>query len=578
MITRCSRAGPLLVSSAVARSLKSTASNFLRNETKLMSTSQPFAKDIFIRSEPYREPFDLEGLKSGLVDASMPSDHLETDLDQKFRGDPTSIFKRSEVATAHGRLGSPIIPSVSHSPNVERLGQFIASKDLNSALHTFQKLIDEDENGLSHFTATQCSQLLAMIPLGPIKAPQYWPLAQKIASAIKASGHKLQAHDYARLIECAFKAHDYDSIDQIWNEVQTNLPVSLHSTDLWNKYIMTTCNAYPKFWRQWAGMQVKRNEFRMFKPDETPLAVNDAVRLLGNMLENNIHPNARTYELVILYLCQKGDLADVRSIIWSIWHITTEPNVLRRSRSKYRKQLRPSKDSPLAPTISTLKAVIDGFCMNGKVTEALRLMNRLQKEYRIDISGGSRGGKAIHLWSAVLSWAFITQRPIEGAFTPADTFENVWTIMTEQYGIKPTDEMYRLRGRFFDSNEKYEDLIADIPEILNSGNPHRLEIARRNLQKAVKGIARQGQIDEAVSIVNEWSQALGEFEQVRENLIKYVNTSSTIQRLIAERSPNETNSNTKSSSHDLHDNSIHGETNPFDSNVNKTNSARLDTV
>ena len=299
----------------------------------------------------------------------------------------------------------------------------------------------------------------------------------------------------------------------VWNDAHKN-SVTI-DTGLWNKYIMATCNAYPKFWKRWANGEVKARDLRLFNPGETPVATNNAPVLMQAMIESHVKPNFRTYELLLLYFAQQTDVDSVRRVVETIWGISM----------KSKNDVSPIfKGSHMFPELSTLTALVNGFAVNDKLIEGLYYMDRMRSQFGIDVTNNA----SIHLWGTILNWILLTREP--KGHTPPEVFDKIWALMTEAYNIKPNSLMYRARARHLLSRRDYEGLIADIPQILGSDVEFAAEVASLNLKRAAQGYARQGKVDKALALVEKWAQVGPAFAAVKDKVTEYINTSTLVSK------------------------------------------------
>lgn len=120
------------------------------------------------------------------------------------------------------------------------------------------------------------------------------------------------------------------------------------------------------------GLKLWQTAVTTKKPD------NNAIGLVSKMIENNIQPNAATYELLMLHFAHFDDLSHTESLISSIWGVSLDP-------VDKEGEATPTQGSLAYPTYYTLVAIINAFGSNGELVRGLQLMQEMQNKYKIDI-------------------------------------------------------------------------------------------------------------------------------------------------------------------------------------------------
>lgn len=357
----------------------------------------------------------------------------------------------------------PFAPQA-RDPIVQELALCIHKNDLAGAWDLFSSLSHHQSSysSLAQLNALEWTRFLELFPAGFHESWSSWPRIKHIVATMRALSLDLSPRVYGVLIGQAFRVGQHTEVENIWLEAQQRHGLdgqTLLDVDTWNKYILATCNCDARCWYD-NNRKIPSRSY------------NDATVLLEEMQRIGLSPNCRTYELLILYFAHEGRSIDrVESVVNLIWG--TDPD---------HPQL--PIDSVLYPRITTLKAIIDAYAVNDRFLEGLALMETLRSCYSINLSNPS----SMDLWKSLLSWCFFTSGP-RGS-TPAATFDNLWALMTEKYGIRPQKYLWLLRLKQLKANNRVADMLNTIPRLVAQKQHLGLTVAESYFIQTLKLLLR----------------------------------------------------------------------------------------
>lgn len=366
--------------------------------------------------------------------------------------------------------------------NMETIGfigfsQAVLSGDCEKAWDVLRDTASVNE-ALSRTPVSHCSKFLRSMPSGSYTAQKWFPRALQFRRHMLGSGNALSSGDYAALINIAFKSRQpSQDIERIWqNMVTERVP---RDTNAWNQYIMAMCDAYPPFWPK----HVRKGAGHL-APSNTPArTIRRPLEVLTMMEIERVAGNARTYELIMLAAARQRDLPLADKILEMCWLSKVQP-----------------ADSPLAPSLSTLTAVINAWAFNSACVEGLERVHELQKKYSLPL--GSKDAESF--WHSLLRWVRIQTEP--SGNVPSRLFESLWEALREVRGSNISPGMWAIRTEFLISRNQFDILSKDIPDILGSDpHPAAIATARVALNKLVKGYANTGRGLDAVSLLEYWA-------------------------------------------------------------------------
>lgn len=376
--------------------------------------------------------------------------------------------------------------------------------DSSAAWSEFQKVYTEDLVYLRGLTRIQWSFLLNLVSARPVEDENSWQKTNLVLESMMRLGNLPTPTEYARILKTAGKRRHQNIVDEIWSYIRsTNADVSV---DLWNSYIRTTCNADETMWFR------RFNRADSKKTKQEPVATNHAVTLVTQMIEDGTTPNARTFELVLLYLGQAGDLEYAKSLILSLWGISLEPvdDAIDNSVQLPRGDLN-------YPTISTLNAIMNAFGVSDNFVTGLRLMEKMQKQYKIPLDDSP---DALQLWKSTMRWAFWTSEP--WGSTPPVALELVWKSVIETYGIKPSGSIIHYKFLRELCRRDYDSAARLIPMLLESPNvKHPRAQFAQSLKKVARGYVRIGEVEKCYTMLNKWAPLDPMFQQVLVDVQSY---------------------------------------------------------
>ncbi|VVT48404.1 uncharacterized protein SAPINGB_P001762 [Magnusiomyces paraingens] len=319
-------------------------------------------------------------------------------------------------------------------------------------------------------------------------------------------GYQPTSIEYSKIIKTAAKTRNQDIVEQIWKYIRSsNVEIS---TDLWNSYIRATCNADETLWYR----RFNRNtNCESKKIQKEPIATNHAVNLVTQMIEEGVTPNSRTFELVILYLGQAGELDYVKSLIHSLWGVS-----LNCSREEADVVKLHTGDLNY-PTITTLSSIINSFGVSNQFLIGLQIMERIQKQYNIVLDGSSA---SLQLWKSMMRWAFWTSEPWGN--TSPFALELVWKTIIETNKIQPSGSMIHYKILRELCRRDYDSAASMIPMFFESSNvKYPDQHVVQSLKKVARGYIRIGNDDKCVSLLKKYESFPGIYQEVFDDIQRY---------------------------------------------------------
>lgn len=493
-----------------------------RLSSKCYSTRKPATPDEIHRISPssFRRPVVsaqlLEGVKENF--SIYPGETFSSLLSQK---DFFHIeFKYADLLVKH---------QVSDF-RITKLAHFIINRKAGAAWRLYKELFESDPQLLVGLSRSLLSKFMSIFDTSAVSARKSIIRLKHLADFVKSAGHELQASDYTTLISCAFKSHNYDLVEKYWIEAESSGITK--TTALYNSYMQAACNAYPKFWSIWRFN--RDSPRRRFLPGlsnniSTPYAHVNAISILQLMHRDEVPTNARTYELVLLYYAQIGELDKVRSVIKEIWKIDsfkndTTPIIISEGR--------PLKGDLLYPTISTLRSVVSAFSFNDCVSEGVYYMTMLQRNYNISLLNKL----GADVFTELFKWAYHTTEPNRGS-TPKETFHKLWDLATVGYQITPSIEMYYWWVRRTLSDEQYDRALAEIPRIAsieNSGNKN-IKLIALIVSRVARSYSLEGELEKSADLLQTSLHWGPELEDTREKVEEWMEVNQVTRANLRER-------------------------------------------
>lgn len=432
-------------------------------------------------------------LFSGLIDLSLlkrPNEVLPK-ADQ-FHSDLTQI-KQSNTKAAIYQPQSPYLVGITHA---------ILNNNPDEAWSEFQRAHIQDVEVLRGLSRIQWSLLLSLLTRFSSKDSS-WVKVKTVFESMIHLGYQPTASESTRVIGLASKYRDLNSISEIWNLIMSsNIP---RTTNLWNCYIKATCNADPALWtRKFNGTRPKSRQ-------QEPAAINNAVDLIAQMVEEGIAPNASTYELALLYLGQCGQLEQAESLISSLWGVSLES--AEEDGANMSTQI--ITGDPNYPTYFTLVAIVNAFGVSNSLVTSLKLMESMQKKYSIDI------GNNVILWKSLIRWAFLTSEPYGS--TPPVAFDLIWKMALDQYKLTPDRYMILLKLKQEYNRRDFEAASELLPLFftLQNGQDYIQHIAS-SLRRTAKGFVKNGKVEKCNDLLERWAPLNPLFQSVADDVQKYI--------------------------------------------------------
>lgn len=352
--------------------------------------------------------------------------------------------------------------------------------DFEAAWTSFCEGLNQGDDVLRKVDRGHCSDFLAHLPSGASTASKMWPRAKQFKKSMSDAGYELTTEDYGVLINCCFKAGDYDGVLQLWTEMDA-YGVE-RDVVAWNQYIQATCDAFPAFWPKGARI----GNWERISVSRLPPLINNVQELLLKMEINGVVPNARTYELVLLAFARQGQIGMCERIIEMAW---------------LGENSRLSRDSLLWPSVSTLSSIVDAYCFNKQVVRACELMDHIIKRYNIPIASQS----AKPVWTKLLRWVVLRTEP--RAELPTGFFEQIWAAMAGKYGIEATLGMWSIRLEYLEWKNQFDDMEKCIEPIMSlPRDENRNAVATSALRRVVKGLTNTARSLDAVAVMEKWAR------------------------------------------------------------------------
>lgn len=386
----------------------------------------------------------------------------------------------------------------------------LETRDAVDAWAQFKRIHMEEMDFVRDLSRQQWSQLFNLLTEAKADPKEKWIRTELIFNAMIRTGHELNPKEFAKLIKIASRVGLGNVVQEIWNGIYRK-KVS-RSLELWNSYLRATCNADETLWYR------KFNGTTFTKLPREPIATNDALNIVSEILADGLSPDSTSYEMVILYLGQKGDLSYASAVVSAVWGIKLDNAPLDEGLPKP-----VSTGSALYPQVSTLVSIINAYGANGQLVEGLKIMEKMQALYNLPISGDY----ALHLWEAILKWAYFSSEPWGN--TPGIALDAVWTSVVDRHNLKPTGKMFYYKTHRDLVLRNYKAMIEFVPLVLSSHNVKNKSLqASSILYRGTKGLARMGELDACRAALDKWAPVGPQFEQVRENMHRYIATSSKI--------------------------------------------------
>lgn len=340
------------------------------------------------------------------------------------------------------------------NPASAKLASVMLNKDFQAGWFLFQQ-------SQHQFSSEHLSKLLAILPGGAESASHWWPSAKQIKEAMEARNQRLSSSDYAILINLASKADKLSAVKELWMEMsEFGIP---RDTNVWNQYIMATCDANPRFWPwprsrslSFARQVAERQAHRIDKPH--------VVSLLEQMELEGVPKDSRTHELVILALARESqeNLGFCAQLVERMWS--------------------PSSSQSEIPNISALSAIIDAFAFHARLTEGYNLVNKVSKSSAL---GSYAAGR---FWVRLFRLIVAQTEPrmnVKNTF-----FDEVWRVMTQKWGYKPTFGEWSIRAEFMEGKNQFDSMFDSIPQVLEAVGG--LQIAQSISTRAAVGLINTG--------------------------------------------------------------------------------------
>ncbi|KAM0722670.1 hypothetical protein Q7P37_002111 [Cladosporium fusiforme] len=302
-------------------------------------------------------------------------------------------------------------------------------------------------------------------------AHEYSWMLQNIAEVRRRSGHCLTKEQYLILLESARDLGLRHLAIRMWN--------FLHQDDIvpdiamYNALLTTFVHAGRHNSAGSYHMRVIKSHMTARKEKSTDKFHSNyhigeggvrerSMIILDAMLKNGITGDEETYCAMITAAAKEGEIATVKSILRTIWHIDVDklmaPDPETRGTMNPRK---PAKDGAQYPSDKLLYALAHGFGINNSIPTALRLVDYISREYEITISQET--------WQVLFEWTFVLASRRSGTNAredrmtgklPVQSLHELWNTMTgPPYFVKPTMAMYnRMIKNLFQRNLHVEML------------------------------------------------------------------------------------------------------------------------
>lgn len=463
-------------------------------------TTSSLPKELRIKSMDFREPISPDVWKTArTIDGFIPRP------DWPFHAKDRLVPDFDHFDSA---------PKESRDHRINELVHFISQKKFNKAFARLQSLYDQDKSVLNKLGNHECSSLIRIAPQSLQLAPESWIKLKAFMEMIAYhSSHQLLAGDYACLINIAFRARDFPAVQTLWQEVEVRGIAK--TTDLWNNYITATCNAYPPMWTH---LRLKRQR-KFVKLLPVPVASEDAVYLLGRMMQEGVTPNARTYERLLLYMAQQSFIDAVRMTVKSIWGVSasgaTESNPLTLNQTPLPIGFSIPSDmepgSTLYPTWATLQNIFIAFAVNDEVVEGLTIVMTMAKAYGISLAGKHSSA----LWDTLLLWTFHNSSKGKA---PRQMFSSLFEAYSTVFESSPSILALSLQiEHLLSRNRRAKAAEYFIGKLA----PRKRKLAAQKLKKLAKTLLDRGYEERALSILDRWAPIHEEYARVKQVMVEY---------------------------------------------------------
>lgn len=441
-----------------------------------------------IKKADFKDRSSVESALSDLVDGSLIG----------FGG-----LKQSDSYYVD-QIKTPLEPlrHASVDPQLSSLVYSINNGEEEASWIMFSRLYTEDMTYVGNLSRREWSRLLKLVSESSNDKKELWTRTELVFNSMLRMEFKLTCDEFSRLIITASRAGSIESVQEIWDAVlRANIPKTL---ELWNAYLRATCNADETLWfRRFDGRRTKNT------PVEPP-AINNAITLISEIIQDGLSPDTTTYELAVLYLAQSGDMDYTAATISAVWGIKLEDAPIDDDHHAV------PKGSIVYPRISSLVSIINAYGVGNKFVDGLKVMEKMQELYRIPISGSY----ALPLWETMMKWAFLTTEP--WGITPQSSLDVIWTSVISQK-VQPSSKMFHYKSRRELSLGNYAAMVDLIPQVLASGNvSNPIVLAKSILQQAARGLIQEGRMDECNHTLDTWESMSPAFAHVKEKMQRYM--------------------------------------------------------
>lgn len=459
----------------------------LRRSTRTAATKAHIRPPLRnIKTTPFNTKLNVDSVHSGLY--STPSTSVVLPHDPYYISGidtPLKPRRRADIA-----------------PELSSLEYSLQNGEAIEAWALFERLYTDDLIYFATLPRIHWSLLLKLASQSSNDMKECWARTELIFKSMVRNSHELSHKDFARLIQTASRAGSIEVVQEVWDTIhRMNIPRSML---LWNSYMRATCNADETLW--YRNFDTRRSSL---VPGEPPV-INDALNLVSRILNDGLMPDTTTYELVLLYLAQRGDMDYAVATISAVWGIKLEDAPIDDEHRAL------EIGSPVYPQISTLVAIINAYGANDQLVDGLKVMEKIQALYHIPISGDY----ALLLWETIMKWAYYTTEP--WGSTPESTLNTIWLAVTKQ-NLHPNGPMFHYKSRRELSVGNYDAMFALIPRVLASRNVKNPALfARAIFQQAIHGLADAGRLNECHEALDAWAEILPAFPHVKERVLRYM--------------------------------------------------------
>lgn len=438
---------------------------------------------LTIRKAPFKLNTDIEDVLDGIVDI------------------PLGLSKQDAFFTKQIQSGFTSKKASFLMPEIRGLTDAIESKQAHEAWVQFKHLYDDEMVYLRRLSRLQWSELFLLISNSTHNAKENWTRAELIFNSMIRVGHEMTAREFTSLIKCASRARLPQVVQEIWNGIsKAGIP---RTVELWNSYMRATCNADETLWQR---------KFNGGKHVEEPVATNDPLNIVSQILADGLSPDATTYELVVLSLGQSGNLDYAAAVTSSVWGIKLDDAPLDED------LITPlSVGAITSPRISTLVSIINAYGSSNELVEGLKIMEKMQSRYKISISGDY----ALLLWETILKWSYYSTEPWGN--TPGIAMDAIWTSIIDRHHINPNSRMLFYKAKRELALRNYEGMIELLPLVMESHNvKNKNAQASSILHQAALGLANSGQLESCKRALDAWAPMGQQFALVREKLHQHI--------------------------------------------------------